>query len=451
MLQSFAALMPFCFVALMLIVGVLLRRFVPIFQNYLVPSSILGGLIGLLLLNIFDLGLKHDMFTMLTFQFFNLSFISLGLTGVDGEKNTSKVVARGTLWMFFMTTALLCGQAALGYGTWNIIDIITGAEGFKGYGFLLAHGFTQGPGQALAVGGIWEQNYNIPDALPIALTFSAIGFLVASFVGVPIAKWGIRKGYATYKASITDKSFLEGVTPFENQKSCGRDTMNSGNVDTFSMHLALIGVTYLLTYLFCRVLYYFLEGTVVAPNIFGLFFVWGMFIAMFVQKLVAKSPLSHWLDSNVQRHFTGIFVDFLVTGTLLSISVAVVIQYALQLFGVCLAGTLFTLFMSIYFGRRIHEYGLERLLVIFGSGTGTIPSGLALTRIVDNNLQTSAAFEAGAQQVLLSVVCFAVMSMTSTFPGLGWDPIVVAGIDTGVFLVCLVCLKVFGLWGKRQF
>lgn len=451
MIDSFAALMPFCFVSLMLLVGVILRRYVPVFQTFLVPASIIGGLCGLAILNFFDVGLNHSMFTMLTFQFFNLSFISLGLTGVSGEKNTSKVVIRGTMWMFFMTTALLCGQAALGYGMWNIVDVITGVEDFHAYGFLMAHGFTQGPGQALAVGSIWQDSFQIPDALPIALTFSAIGFLIASFVGVPIAKWGLRKGYSTYPSKAAEKDFLEGVVPQEKQGPCGRDTMNSGNVDTFSLHLALIGVSYMLTYCFCHILYYFLKDTVVAPNIFGLFFVWGMFISMFVQKIVSKSPLRHWVDSNVQRHFTGIFVDFLVTGTLLSISVAVVMQYSIHLLVVSFAGALFTLGMSIYFGRRINEYGLERLLVIFGSGTGTIPSGLALTRIVDNNLQTSAAFEAGAQQVLLSVVCFLVMSMTSTFPALGWSAWTIAGIDLAVFVACLVCLKVFGLWGKRQF
>ena len=36
---------------------------------------------------------------------------------------------------------------------------------------------------------------NIPDAISFGLTFAAVGFLFASLVGVPLANWGVRKGF----------------------------------------------------------------------------------------------------------------------------------------------------------------------------------------------------------------------------------------------------------------
>lgn len=451
MQDSFLVFLPFSFVAAMLLAGVVLRRYVPFFQKFLVPSSIIGGLLGFVLINSFDIGLKPEMFTMITFQFFNLSFISLGLTGVDGEKNSSKVVLRGSLWMFILTTLLLCGQGAVGFGVWELVDLITGSESAAGYGLLLAHGFTQGPGQALAVGGVWQNNFNIPDALGIALTFSAIGFLVASFVGVPLAMWGLKKGAATYQSEDRNEHYYVGIKPVGERESCGSDTVFSGNLDTFSLHLALIAVTYAINYGLCLILTKIFAGTVIGDMIFGLFFVWGMFTAMGVRKVLDFCKASVVLDNNVQRHFTGIFVDFLITGTLCSIAISIVIKYFAQLAVVCLVGTLFTLFVSVYFGRRLNEYGLERLLVIFGSGTGTIPSGLALLRIVDQEFQTSAAFESGAQQLLLSVTCTLVMGMVAGYPGTGLAAWHVAFIELGIAVACVLALKVLKLWQKPVF
>ena len=55
------------------------------------------------------------------------------------------------------------------------------------------HGFTQGPGQPLAIADGWKK-MGLTDSISIGLAFSAVGFFVAALVGVPIANWGIKKG-----------------------------------------------------------------------------------------------------------------------------------------------------------------------------------------------------------------------------------------------------------------
>lgn len=451
MLDSFYAFMPFSFVSFALILGVFLRRYVPFVQKFLVPASIAGGVVGFIIINSFETGLNSNMFTMITFQFFNLSFISLGLTNVDKEVNTSKVVTRGILWMAIMNTMLLCGQALVGVSVWETVNFLLGTETYNGYGFLLAHGFVQGPGQALAVGGVWENKFGIIDSTNIALTFSAIGFIVASFVGVPLALWGIRKGAAHYQTEDMCTNYLKGVKKIDDNESCGRETLYSGNIDTFSFHLALIAITYALNFGLCKILSYIFAGTVLGDMIFGLFFMWGMFTAMAVRKFVSIIGWDHLVDSNVQRHFTGIFVDFLVTGTLLSINIAVVLKYAFQLTAVCIAATIFTVFLVVYLGRRLNEYGLERLLLIFGAGTGTIPSGLALLRIVDQKFKTSVAFESGAQQIILTFTMNAVVIVVSAFPASNMSIWELLGLDLLVFVGGLILLKILKLWGPKKF
>ena len=61
------------------------------------------------------------------------------------------------------------------------------------YGILIPFAFCQGPGQASTYGRIFEQLYGYQNAEMVALTFAIIGFLVAFLIGVPLAKYGLKK------------------------------------------------------------------------------------------------------------------------------------------------------------------------------------------------------------------------------------------------------------------
>ena len=77
------------FTSVMLLLGMLLRANVPLFRMMLVPTSVLAGIVGFILLNlnlkIFD-GLSSATFTTIVNELFTLSFISIGLTSV-GKKS----------------------------------------------------------------------------------------------------------------------------------------------------------------------------------------------------------------------------------------------------------------------------------------------------------------------------------------------------------------------------
>ena len=55
------------------------------------------------------------------------------------------------------------------------------------YGMLVPFAFCQGPGQAAAYGAIFEQ-YGWQNASAVAITFASIGFIVAFFPLVRVAK-----------------------------------------------------------------------------------------------------------------------------------------------------------------------------------------------------------------------------------------------------------------------
>ena len=82
--STFPGVLAFAFLASMLLIGALLRARIRFLQNVLVPASLLGGLIGFLLLLVnLDFGFESSDYSVFAFHFFTLSFMSLVLTGSD--------------------------------------------------------------------------------------------------------------------------------------------------------------------------------------------------------------------------------------------------------------------------------------------------------------------------------------------------------------------------------
>lgn len=452
MIESFNPLLLIGVMGAMLLIGVLCRAYIPLFRKYLVPASMIGGLLGFVVVSFGWFGLKPEMFKLFSFHLFNASFIALGLTGGgENSKGSSggKTVLRGALWLGLATGALLCLQGIIGGGTAALVNWVTGSENYDGLGMLVAHGFVQGPGQALAIGGAWESNFNIPDAQTIALTFSAIGFLIAFFIGVPLANWGVKNGHTAFPVKALEKDFMTGIKLKTSNDYIGRETVHSANLDSFSLHLALIALVYMLNYGVCWLLQLAFAGTPLAGLTYGFFFVWGLFTAMIVRKIINVAGFGHLIDDAQMKHFTGIFVDFLMVATMMAISIGIVMKYIVLIASVIVVCTIFTMVYTLYLGRRIGQFDLERMLVLFGSGTGTIPSGLVLLRIADPAFKTTVALESGVCQLILVFAITHIIMIAGILPG-SFTIIQGMGIWAATSAVLLVMLKIFKVWKKEK-
>ena len=194
----FETILVFGFLSIMLLLGTLLRAKVPFVQRYLFPSCLLGGVMGIILVNLNLVKISTSQLETMAYHFFNISFISLGLTR-DNDTQAQTVGGRkkflqGSLWMA-LTQGITFPLQALTGGLLVIVFGWFGMDLFKTFGFLLPLGFNEGPGQALSFGKVWETS-GFAHGATIGLTFAAMGFFFAFFVGVPLANWGIRNGLA---------------------------------------------------------------------------------------------------------------------------------------------------------------------------------------------------------------------------------------------------------------
>ncbi len=440
---------PFGWISMMLLAGVILRAKVTFFQRFLFPAAIIGGIIGFVVKSVGWCDVPHDTFVSVAVHLFTINFISIGLTGTEAaaphKGSMQKSIVRGMLWMACIYVAVISIQGLVGAATISLTNSLTGKPIYTGLGMLVGTGFAQGPGQTVALAAVWENSFEIKDAVSMGLGFAAIGFFIASLVGVPLANWGVRNGLTANKSKTLSKDVLKGVNPRKNGDPAGKLTTHSGNVDGFSFQLAIVLVVYFLTYMECRFMESLLPDSINALA-FGLMFLWGIFTAILIRWGLGKLGLADYIDNNVQRRITGFSVDFMIVATLMGVKVTAIWGNIVPILLVTLAAGLITFAFVLYFGRRMNEYGFERMLAIFGTVTGTGASGLMLLRIVDPDFKSPAAAELGLYNAFALVLL--PLSLV-TYPLPRMDILTLFVMLAGYALAAISGLKVFGFWKAK--
>lgn len=451
--STFHGIIAFALLATLLLAGTLLRTWIPLFRNALVPASILGGIIGFAIISTGLVpGFSASDFVALTFHFFTLSFMSLCLTG--NSKNSalsSGSIVVGGLWLTLIWTISLGAQGVLGYGVIVAYDQMSGSDLSAYLGALITHGFTQGPGQALTYGGIWEKQYGIANAAQVGLIYASLGFIVAFAIGVPMAKWIVRKGLNANKASTIDSQFLSGIFKPQTQPEAGRQVTHPANLDSLAYHICLIGIAYVLTHVWLLSMRNIVAGFApwgVDLNVLfshNLFFLHGLIICVIMRWAIDRAGLASYVNDESMKRITGASVDFMVVGTLMSIEFAVLGALLVPILLVTAAITILTLALCFLLSRLSGKLGYERLVTIFGCCCGSTGSGLLLLRMVDADFSTSVAKELAFYNIAIVVATFHLLFIFAPIA-----PSLSAGMYVAVFggtsLVALALVPVLYRW-----
>ncbi len=445
-------MMAFSLAGIMLCIGMLLRAKVHIFQNMLVPASVIGGIVGVILMNFvtgtgIDIGTDQAMYTDIVNHLFTISFISISLTGTpksenDGAKSVLKgALGMGLVWcLLYALTPIIATAIIAAFGKNVNMDSV--------YGMLIQFAFCQGPGQSAAYGAIFEQ-YGWNNASTVAIAFSSIGFIVAFLAGIPAAKLGIRRGTAKNCGKL-DTAILKGYyIKSEQNEYMVKDTTCNSNVETLAFHFALIGVCYVLAVGIARVLSH-VPGFL-GSSMSNMMFMNGMYAAYIVKWLMKKLHLDFLQENTLQSKITGWTADYLVVCAFMAVSLTVIRDWLPLMLVVSLVVTIVTFLVCFYFGQRFGgSNDFERTLGLYGTCTGTVPSGIALVRIVDPNFHTATGVELGACNLVMlasTPVYIIILALAA-----GSMEIIPALIGlAGCVILYLAALKVLKLWGPKTY
>lgn len=451
--STFHGVIAFALLAGMLLLGSVLRNRIGLFRNSLAPASIIGGMLGFTLLS-FELipGFQASDFETLTFHFFTLSFMSLCLTGKSKDAALSGgSVVRGGLWLTLIWTISLGLQGVIGYLVISGYDAVTGAGISEWLGAIVTHGFTQGPGQALTYGGIWEKEYGIENAAQVGLIYASLGFLVAFLVGVPVANRFIRRGLNANQASNIDADFKSGFYNGTQAPGSGHMVSHPANLDSLAYHLGLLAAAYLITYVWLSFMQVqiagFAPGGVNLSVLFSynLFFLHGLAVCVLLRLGIDRCGLSRRVDDETLKRITGSSVDFMVVGTLMSIKFAVLYALLTPILLVTVTVTLVTLIGSLYLGRLSGALGRERAITAFGCCCGSTGTGLLLLRMMDADFSTSVPKELAFFNLAIIFTNFHILFFFAPLvPSLGgWTYLMVFGGTALLFLACVPLLMRF--------
>lgn len=448
-----SALFGLSLIGIFCLIGMTLRRFIPALRNNMVPAFVIAGFLGAIAMNVglsgVVEGVDSDLFAMLTAQLFIISFISIGLTPpppqAEGQQGKArKVLLRGAWAMGITWVIVFAVQALLGVG---LVAASTGSSGMDPiYGFMIPFAFAQGPGQAVTFAGIFEQQ-GWTDAINVGLAFSAVGFAAAFLVGVPLAKWGMNKGLASHAMEITESVEKGYFEEHEDTEPMGTETTFSGNIDTMSFHFAMVGVAYLLAHGMSWLLA-FIPGFV-GETISGMLFMLGLFAAYFLRFVLDKMGLHHLLDRELQAKVTGFSTDFLVVASFMAVQASVVMAWIVPILVTALVVVVVTVALVMLIGQRYGtDHDFERTMGMYGTLTGTTPTGLALVRILDPRMRTQTMAEMGLMNLPELLYLPAMLTISAAFAASTSLPVamgIIAALLAGYVVLLLATRSV----GKR--
>ena len=455
MAQTFPGILSFAFLAALLVFGTLIRANVRFFQTNLVPASLIGGTLGFGLIALdWAMGFKAADFTAFAFHFFTLSFMSLVLTSRAQPIAGQQPVALGGLWLSLIWVICLVLQALVGLAAISAYNTIA-SEPLSGFlGLIATHGFTQGPGQALALGDLWTTAYNIQHAVDFGLIYASLGFVAAFAVGVPMARWILKKNLHSGRGGSLDQDFERGLYSGDAAPASGKLITHSANVDSFAFHIGLLGCAYLITDQYLKLVHPFVAGTHF-ENIFSynLFFFHGLMICVGLRALLDRFNLGQFVDDETQKRITGSSVDLMVTASLLSINFALLTQFWQPILLVASLVTLVTAALCFTAGLRLKTLGAERGLTIFGCCCGSTGSGILLLRILDPNLASSVAKELAFFNIAILFLSFHILAIMApilpSIPVIWIILIYLATAGFGLILVQLLGSKISGDYSQK--
>jgi ESS family glutamate:Na+ symporter len=451
-------------ISVSLLLAALIRARVRFFQRFLIPVPILSGLMLLVFYNFIAprWGLRNDFLGEIVYHLLNISFISMMLrvtpkAHTEGRAkqtlaaNVTAVLAQYGLQCFFglIATALIISTFK--------------PDLFPAFGFTLPLGFELGPGQAYSIGVGWEA-MGFRGGSSVGLTMAAIGFLLGSFGGVILINQGLKRGWIGKEQAkhINERSVRTGFfSRAQHERPVGSYLSTDGeSMDSMTYHIALIMVTYLVSWSFLTGLSALLGligplGTELANSLWGINFVFSSFSALGVKMLMKLFKVETTIDNATCNRLSGLSVDLTVASSLGAISLVAVQGYWIPILILTLVGLFITMVILPWYCSRLYDdHQFFRMLVIYGSATGTLPTGLALLRVVDKEFETPVAtdylYSVGIVFILAIPIILSInlpaFSVTKNNPALfGW-----AIVISGVYLLASIISYMF-IAKKRAF
>ena len=429
---------------LSLLVANILRKSIKWMKESLIPVSVIGGAILVLVAGVYkwitgDVMFDTDFFAgkgtnyleLVTYHCLALGFIASSLKTTGGNMNKKRATEVFNTGVTTVSTYLL--QAVVGFGI-TIVAVFAIPGFFKAAGVLLPFGYGQGTGQAMNYGNIYELDFGFVGGKSFGLTIAALGFISAAVGGVFHLALLKRRGKVKINRVEDEKITAEGVQG-ENEIPMQE------SVDKLTIQMALIAVSYMVAFLMMFGLGLLLPG--MKSVIYGFNFLLGVIAATLVKNvfnLLRKCRIikQEYANNFLLTRTSNFFFDLMVVAGIAAIRFGDIDKYWGIILILGVVGLLITYFYNHSIAKTLFpEYAEEQFLMMYGMLTGTASTGTILLREIDGDFKTPAADNMVYQNFPAIVFGFPLMLLATLAPQ---KPYLTFGILTAFFVVMNIIL-----------
>lgn len=406
-----------------LLVASLLKRAFPVLKASLIPTSVLGGGILIVIAGIYKTFTGDIMFDtpffgsngtsmleLITYHCLALGFIASTFKPAQGKMTKQRTIEIFNTGVTTVATYLLQAVAGLGI---TIVAALIIKDFFPAAGILLPFGYGQGTGQALNYGGIFEADFGFADGKSFGLTIAALGFLSASIGGVIHLNVLRRKGKIQPKDDATRRVLAEEIQTED-------ESPMQESMDKMTTQIALIAASYLLAYLMMFVLGLILPG--MRNVIYGFNFLLGVLSATLVKGIMNWMRKHRIIRREHRNYFlmtraSNFFFDLMVVAGIAAIRLSALEKYWGIMLILGVVGLVITYIYNYFVAQKLFpEYAEEQFLTMYGMLTGTASTGVILLREIDGDFKTPASDNMVYQNFPAIVFGFPLMLLATMAP-----------------------------------
>ena len=439
---------------LSMLVANMIKRSFKILRHSLIPTSVLGGIILLIVSSVYEVFTGVAIFDteffnfngMETLETITFHALALGFIASTFKSSGGKLSKKRATEIFntgVTTVSTYVMQGILGLGI-TMIAALFMTNFFEASGILLPFGYGQGTGQAMNYGNIFETNNNFIGGKTFGLAIAALGFLSASIGGV--VHLNIIKKRNKIKLTNADES-TQKTTDVEGDN----EIPMQGSMDKLTVQLAFVVSAYLLTYLLMYALGLLLPG--MKATIYGFNFLLGVLsatlIKLVVNKLRDKKIINRqYINDFLMTRVSNFFFDIMVVAGIAAIRLSFLKDYWGILLILGIVGLFSTYGYNLLVAKTLFkEYEQEQFLMMYGMLTGTASTGTILLREIDGDFKTPAADNMVYQNFPAIAFGFPLMIIAPMTPDIPW---IVMGILVAFFIVLNLILFRSKIFKKKK-
>jgi ESS family glutamate:Na+ symporter len=383
----------------LLLIGLVLRAKVRWLQVLFVPASVIGGIVGLGLVQggMATASIAEPVGAVAeTLRGWPGPLIAVVFAGLllEHPKRTLRSSLRGAVQAGIYAWIVILGQIVLGLAaTWLLIAPARDVP--PSFGQLLEAGFAGGHGTATALGAVFTEVVGFPDGFDLGLVVATVGLLYSVISGIVLVNIAVRRGWT--RSGRAERELISGMEQRSAPSPMAFARVRGEVIDPLAFQLVILAMAFGLGTLLRVAFVQGIDLVDAGGRLDSLerlpLFLFTLLGGWMLRGAMTALGLGDLIDGESIKRLVAIAMEFLIVAAIASLRVEVIGAYFWPLAVLCGIGFAWTGFCLVILARRLlpPAHWFELGIINYGMSTGTTAQGLMLLRIIDRDLDSGAA------------------------------------------------------------